>query len=141
MVLHLWLLKGIYWQCNCSQKFILIWGVCKKICIYFSEFSSWEPFVDQLHDLISLINTESRRRLIDPKNQVLKDRFLLNFNLKCFITQLSEFSKGCLIFSSIKNITIRKFKLGDSSIIEYLNVHGMRSCAFLVFHNCNHGIK
>ena len=44
-----------------------LWSL-SKICIKFSKISSREPFIYYLHDVISLINNETKRRMIIQKS-------------------------------------------------------------------------
>ena len=62
----------IYSQCNCSHEFLLIFGVNPKNSIKFPKFSSWEPFIDQFHYMISLTNNKTNRRLKYPKSRYLR---------------------------------------------------------------------
>ena len=117
-----------------------MWIPSKKV-YQILELSIWEPFIDQPHDIISLVNTESKKWLKNSKIQVLKDISFLDFNLKLFLKHLYDFSKFCLIIISIQNIISRNSKIRDSSIREYLNVDDMINFDLLVFKNYNYCIK
>ena len=88
-----------------------------------------------------MINTETKRRLTNPKILALKYRYFLYSNLIIFFKKSSKFSKLCLIISSFCNIIRRECKIGHSSTREHLDVYGMINFSFLIFHNCNHFIK
>ena len=63
--------------------------------------------------MISLINTETNRRLTNTKDQVLEYRSFSYFNLKILFRNNSEFRKCCLIVSSVYIIISRKCKIGN----------------------------
>ena len=73
MIFHFCLIKGISCQCKCSHQLSFIFRFCTKRCINLSKLSSCEPFIYQLHDLIILINTKTKRRLENSEIQVRKD--------------------------------------------------------------------
>ena len=91
--------------------------------------------------MISLINTETKRRMENSKIQVLKDRYLLEFHLKIFFINYCQSRKCYLIISSVEKIIIRNRNIVHCSIIEVLDVYGMINCDFLISHNCNYYIK
>ena len=114
---------------------------CTKSCINFPKCSSWKLSIYQLHDVISIITTEPKKRPRNPKIQVFKDRSLLNFNLICFLKDFYESRKGYLIISSTHNIIIIVCKIGYSTIRKFLTIYCMTNCVFLVFQKCNHCIE
>ena len=103
--------------------------------------SNWGPFIYQFHDVISFINTKTMRRLVNSEIQVLKDRYVLKYNLKRFFKNSSSFRKLCLMVSSADNIARRNPKTGHCSISKYLDADGMIDCDFLIFKNCSHCIN
>ena len=93
MIFHFWLMKCISLKWKCSHQLLFKCRVCLKRCIKLSKFSSQEPFIYQFHDVISLINTETKRRLSNQEIQVLKHRSLLYFHLKRFFKNSCQFRK------------------------------------------------
>ena len=88
MISHLCLMKRIYCQCKFIHQLLFMCIVCTKRCINIFKCSSWEPFIYQLHDMIILINTETKRIMENIKFQVLKDRSFLYSNLKKILQKL-----------------------------------------------------
>ena len=141
MALYFCLIRSIVCQQNCIHEFLFMCRVCPERCIKLPKFSSWEPFVQQLNDAISLINTESKRVLIKTKINVFNQISFMKFNTNFFFGKLPQLIKGCIIIISTHNIIRRNCKIRNSSIIEYLNIYGTINYAFLVFNNCNYCIK
>ena len=111
MIYHFLVMKGIYCQCKFIHQLLFMCRVCTKRCIDIYKFFSWKPFIYQYHDMIILINTETKRIMENLKMQVLKDRSFLYSNLKIFFKNYSQFRKFCLIISSVENIISRYFKI------------------------------
>ena len=110
IIFRVCLIRVIYCQCKFRHQLLFMCRVCTKRCINVYKFSSWEPFIYQLHDMITLINTETKRILDNPKMQVLNDRSFLEFNLKIIFKNSSQFKKFCLVISMVDDIASIKCK-------------------------------
>ena len=117
MLFYFCLMKRIYCQQKCIYQLLIVCRVLPKRSIKLSKFSSWVPLIYQFHDVISIINTKTKRRLENQGIWVLKDRYLLDFLLKVFFKNSCYFRKYCPIISSVENITRRDCKMGHCSII------------------------
>ena len=106
-----------------------------------SKLFSWEPLIYQVHDLISMINNETKRRTENLKIQVLKDISFLEFDLKAIFKNASQFRKFCLIMINVDKNISRNCKIGHCYIREDVSVYVMINCDFIIFKNCNHCIK
>ena len=111
MALYFCLIRSIVCQQNCIHEFLFMCRVCPERCIKLLKFSSWEPFVQQLNDAISLINTESKRVLIKTKINVFNQISFMKFNTNFFFGKLPQLIKGCIIIISTHNIIRRNYKI------------------------------
>ena len=104
MVFHFWFLKRISSQWNFLHEWFIIWGLFPKWCIKLTNIYSWEPSIDQVHSVIILIYTKTKRRLHNTTNQLFNDRSFLVFYFKLLLEDFSYFRKSCHIIGSIQNI-------------------------------------
>ena len=84
MVFNFYLMKIISCKWNFRHKFLLRSELRLERCDKISKFSILEPFVHHLHDVISMINTETKRIVGNTKIQLFKYTSLLNLNIKLF---------------------------------------------------------
>ena len=141
MILHFWISKGIYCQEKCSHEIIFICGIFLKRCINLSKFSIWETLIYQFHDLIILINTETKRIMTNKKIQALKDISFLEFKIKIFFKNSSQLRKYCIIIISVDNVIIRNRNIRHSYNREFFDVYRIINCSFIIFQNFNYYIK
>ena len=108
MLFHFCLMKSISYQWYFIQEVFFISGFHLDRCFKIFKLSSLKPLVNQIYDAIILIKAELKRRLINPKIQVFKVRYFLNFDLKLLFKQLYYFRKGYLVIISIQKITSKE---------------------------------
>ena len=114
IILHLGLMKRICCQWKFIHEFLFICGVLPERCIKFSNFFSWEPLVHQIHDVISLINTESKRRL-----KIQKFIYLIAYPS---LTLIYNYSSNTFLSSGKYVSLLVVFRTSSVETIIYYNV-------------------
>ena len=77
---------------NHIHQLLFIYEFFPKKCINVSKLSSWEPFIYQIHDVISPINTKTKRRLKIQKFKYLNTDTSWTY-IYIIFKHFSEFSK------------------------------------------------
>ena len=139
IILPFWLLKFISCPWNHGHEFLLTYIVYLKGCIKISKLSIWEPLIDQIHDVISLINTKTKMIFINPENSYMGTDpswiLISDFSSDTFLSSVNM--SHCLWY-----LVHHQWRLwgGIPPPRKHLDIDCMIYFYFLIFHNFNHHI-